>query len=93
MFEGISIGVIAVLSTINMAIVEWIKKLCNDKLGYWSIAVAMATAFGVVYLASNGVIDLFTFIKTSIMVGLTSAGIYQASTNVATKIVENKIIK
>jgi len=91
MFKGINIGTIAILATITMALVEWIKKLCKDKLGYWSVAVAMAIAFGVCYLASNGVIDVFTFVKESIMVGLTAGGFYQASTNVAEKIVK-KII-
>ena len=88
MFEGINIGTVAILATIVMALVEWIKKLCNDKLGYWSIAVAMALAFGVCYLASNGVIDVFTFVKESIMVGLTAGGFYQVSTNAAEKIVK-----
>lgn len=65
------------LIPINIAIVNWIKGLANDKLGKWAMAVSMAVAFIVVFLATmpNAII-WYIFVRNSIIVGLASAGIF-----------------
>lgn len=63
--------------TIVIAIVNWIKHLAKDKLGMWSVAVSMAIAFAVVFLAGlPNVIAWYDLVKNSIIVGLSASGFY-----------------
>jgi hypothetical protein len=65
------------LIPINIALTNWIKGLANDKLGKWAMAVSMGLAFIVVFLATmpNPII-WYIFVRNSIIVGLSSAGIF-----------------
>jgi type IV secretory pathway VirB2 component (pilin) len=65
------------LIPINIALVNWIKGLSNDKLGKWAMLVSVVLGFGVVFLATmpNPII-WYAFVRDSIILGLTSAGIF-----------------
>ena len=70
-------GEIAVQVAIVIALVNWIKALTNDKLGFYSVLVAMGVAFAVVFLATmpNAII-WYELVKNSIIVGLSASGLY-----------------
>ena len=62
---------------IVVAIVNWIKHLSKDRLGMWSVAVSMAVAFAVVFLAGLPVvIAWYELIRNAVIVGLSASGFY-----------------
>jgi len=62
---------------IVVAIVNWIKHLSKDRLGMWSVAVSMAVAFAVVFLAGlPEVIAWYDLIRNGVIVGLSASGFY-----------------
>ena len=62
---------------VTIALVNWIKTLTEDRLGIYSVLVAMGVAFFVVFLAGlPGVIVWYELVKSSVIVGLSAAGLY-----------------
>lgn len=62
---------------IVVAIVNWVKHLSKDRLGMWSVAVSMAVAFAVVFLAGlPEVIAWYDLIRNGVIVGLSASGFY-----------------
>ena len=60
-----------------VAVVNFIKHLAKDKLGLWSVAVAMAVAFAVVFLAGMpSAIVWYDLVRDAVIVGLSASGFY-----------------
>lgn len=72
---------IAVRIAIVIAVVNYIKTASGGKLGYYSVLVAIAVAFGISVLAVlPGVIDWIQTVKDTFIIALSSAGIYDIYT-------------
>ena len=67
-----------------IALVTLVKKLTGEKLGEYYMLVAMGFAFAVVGLAMAGSFVLVEFIKQSIVVGLSAAGVYNVANKIGT---------
>jgi hypothetical protein len=75
-------GEVAVQVAMVIALVTLVKKLTKETLGEWYMLFAVGFAFAIVYLAIADNFILIEFIKQSLMVGLSAAGVY----NIANKI-------
>jgi len=69
---------------IVIALVTLIKKLTNEKLGQWYMLIALGFGFAVVGLATADSFVLLDFIKQSLIVGLTAAGVYNVVNKIGT---------
>ncbi len=69
---------------IVIALVTLIKKLTNEKLGQWYMLIALGFGFAVVGLATADSFILLDFIKQSLIVGLTAAGVYNVANKIGT---------
>uniref|UniRef100_A0A6M3XJB4 Holin n=1 Tax=viral metagenome TaxID=1070528 RepID=A0A6M3XJB4_9ZZZZ len=71
---------------IVVALVNWIKALTNDKLGFYSLLVSMGVSFAVVFLATlPETIIWFEFVRNSIIVGLSASGFYTVAGKIGNK--------
>ena len=79
-------GELAVQVAIVIALVNWIKALTNDKLGFYSVLVSMGVAFAVVFLATMpNAIVWYELVKSSIIVGLSASGLYTIAGKIGNK--------
>ena len=67
-----------------IALVTLVKKLTNDKLGQYYMLIAMGFAFAIVYLGMADSFVLLNFIRQSILVGLSAAGVYNVANKIGT---------
>ena len=67
-----------------IALVTLVKKLTDEKLGEYYMLIAMGFAFAVVYLAMADSFILLDFIKQSMVVGLSAAGVYNVANKIGT---------
>ena len=61
----------------TVALVGFVKVLAKDKLGQYSMLVALGAAFLIVYLAMAESFVLLDYIRQSLYVGLGAAGMYK----------------
>jgi len=67
-----------------IALVTLVKKLTNEKLGQYYMLIALGFAFAVVYLAMADSFVVLDFIKQSLVVGLSAAGVYNVANKIGT---------
>jgi len=67
-----------------IALVTLVKKLTSEKLGQWYMLIALGFAFAVVFLATADSFALIDFIKQSLIVGLSAAGVYNVANKIGT---------
>jgi len=67
-----------------IALVTLVKKLTDETWGQFYMLIALGFAFAVVYLAMADSFILLDFIKQSIVVGLSAAGVYNVANKVGT---------
>ena len=74
-------GELAFQAAMTVALTSWVKHLANDKLGQWSVAVAMGIAFVIVFLAmaTDGGFVVLEWVKQSLYVGVGAAGFYKGA--------------
>jgi len=75
---GINVAFVAAIAVLVVAMVNWIKALTNNKLGYWYMLVSMGVAFAFVILLQAGVAPFvwYEYVKTSIVTGLVASGFF-----------------
>jgi len=79
-------GELAIQVAIVIALVNWIKALTNDKLGFYSVLVSMGVAFAVVFLASMpSAIAWYELVKSALIVGLSASGLYTIAGKIGNK--------
>jgi Sec-independent protein secretion pathway component TatC len=69
---------------IVIALVTLVKKLTAEKLGQWYMLIAVGFAFAVVGLATADSFNVLEFVKQSLIVGLTAAGVYNVANKIGT---------
>jgi Sec-independent protein secretion pathway component TatC len=67
-----------------IALVTLVKKLTAEKLGQWYMLIAIGFAFAVVGLATADSFNTIEFVKQSLIVGLTAAGVYNVANKIGT---------
>jgi Sec-independent protein secretion pathway component TatC len=67
-----------------IALVTLVKKLTAEKLGQWYMLIAIGFAFAVVGLAMADSFNAIEFVKQSLIVGLTAAGVYNVANKIGT---------
>ena len=67
-----------------IALVTLVKKLTAEKLGQWYMLIAIGFAFAVVGLATADCFNTIEFVKQSLIVGLTAAGVYNVANKIGT---------
>jgi len=67
-----------------IALVTLVKKLTAEKLGQWYMLIAVGFAFAVVGLATADSFNAIEFVKQSLIVGLTAAGVYNVANKIGT---------
>ena len=67
-----------------IALVTLVKKLTNEKLGQYYMLIALGFAFAVVYLAMADSFIVLDFVKQSLIVGLSAAGVYNVANKIGT---------
>ena len=67
-----------------IALVTLVKKLTNEKLGQYYMLIAVGFAFAVVYLAMADSFVVLDFVKQSLLVGLSAAGVYNVANKIGT---------
>lgn len=74
---GLNIALVAGVAVLVVAIVNWIKALTNNKLGYWYMAISMGVSFAAVILITAGSEFIwYEYVKTSIVTGLVASGFF-----------------
>ena len=76
-------GELAFQVAITIAVVTWIKKLTEDKLGHYYMLISMGIAFAVVFLAMAESFIVLDFVKQSIVVGLSASGVFDVAKRVS----------
>jgi Sec-independent protein secretion pathway component TatC len=67
-----------------IALVTLVKKLTKEKLGEYYMLIAMGFACIIVYISMADCFALIEFIKQSIVVGLSAAGVYNVANKIGT---------
>ena len=67
-----------------IALVTLVKKLTNEKLGQYYMLIALGFAFAVVGLATADSFNVIEFVKQSLIVGLSAAGVYNVANKIGT---------
>lgn len=67
-----------------IALVTLVKKLTAEKLGQWYMLIAVGFAFAIVGLATADSFNVIEFVKQSLIVGLTAAGVYNVANKIGT---------
>ena len=67
-----------------IALVTLVKKLTNEKLGQYYMLITLGFAFAVVYLAMADSFIVLDFVKQSLIVGLSAAGVYNVANKIGT---------
>jgi len=79
----INFGDLAVQIAITIAVVDFIKFACKDKLGYYAILIAFVVGFAITILGIlPAQFDWLFIAKNTITIGLAAAGIYKVVTKV-----------
>ena len=79
-------GEVAFQVAITIALVNWIKALSNDKLGFYAVLVSMGVAFVVVFLATMpNAIVWYELIRNAVIVGLSASGFYTIAGKIGSK--------
>jgi len=66
-----------------IAIVTWIKKLTEDKLGHYYMLISMGVAFAIVFLAMADSFVALDYVRNSIIVGLSASGTYNIADRIS----------
>ena len=67
-----------------IALVTLVKKLTSEKLGQYYMLIALGFAFAIVYLATADSFVVLDFVKQSLIVGLSAAGVYNVANKIGT---------
>jgi hypothetical protein len=80
----INFGDLVVQIAITIAVVDFVKFACKDKLGYYAILIAFVVGFAITILGIlPAQIDWLFVVKNTITIGLAAAGVYKVVTKIA----------
>ena len=79
-------GEIGFQIAIVIALVNWVKALSKDRLGYYAMLVSMGWAFVIVFVASlPNLILWYELVRNAIVVGLSASGLYTVAGKIGNK--------